>query len=103
MGCYIPCGDGQAFFKAAYLVNHHGALQVQEPESFEDIAPSKVVVCVIENGAFEAAGVCYDALELREFKYDGTRRARTWLLMDKAVVRDLVPLAYQEFLVDPVA
>lgn len=93
MPCYI---EGlPTVLKAQRLVIKYGAQRILEPVDYEGVSPGKVVVCVLENVAFEAACVCYDAQELRECKYDGTKRAKTWLLMDREVVRSLVSVKYR--------
>ena len=42
------------------------------------------LVCVVDNGPFDAAGYCYDERELEHFKEERTGRPRKWLLVPGA-------------------
>lgn len=41
------------------------------------------LVCVVDNGAFQAAGYCYSQAEFEDFKYPDGRK-RQWLTHPKA-------------------
>lgn len=68
-----------------------GAVRATEPETFEAIPAGQTLICVIENPAFEAAGVVYCPAELRRFKYDESTRPKTWLLLSTPTVKQLLP------------
>jgi len=84
MGFYIevPMKTG----KALQLVRLWGAKVLsQKPASFNDVPSGKALVCIINNGPWEAAGFCYSRDELERFDVpDG--RPRTWLFMDLNLV-----------------
>lgn len=82
MGKYInemPNGTRlPATGKAIWLEQIPGAKKIAEPTDWEE-----GIVCVVSNGAFEAAGYAFDEKELNEFKrFDG--RPRTWLKIPNA-------------------
>lgn len=106
MGCYInrtskrPLGNHQ---KAKHLVDDGDATRYAG-ETFDNISADECFVCVVNNGPFEAAAVCYDVRELEEFRradvtkrivapgvihamteYEsrGEQRPRVWLVMKK--------------------
>lgn len=80
MGYYIQTGE--LLGKATFIVNHYGAELVDAPK----ILPvDKAIICVISNGLFEGAGLCYSQAELEEFRDDKTGRPKVFLLMDKAL------------------
>jgi len=51
----------------------------------------KVLICVLENGFFDAAGICYDQKEFNDFNDPKDTRPKTWLHMDRAQVIALEP------------
>jgi len=74
--------------KSSQLATLHGAT-VTTP-SFPP--PSgKVLVCVVQNGPFDAAGIAYDKDEFDCFNSSDDFRPKTWLLMDKDIVISLCP------------
>lgn len=81
MGYYI---EGPAHGKAAFLLRNEDAVEVSQEEC-EDVIedPDFGVICIVDNGHFEAAAFCYDAAELRAFTYLGDSRPRRWLLMNR--------------------
>lgn len=81
MGQYINTVKGNDLprhGKAQFLIQHAGAKIVPMPALFTDN-----IVCVVDNGAFEAAGYCYSAQELEVFAYPDGRR-KTWLIVPDA-------------------
>lgn len=81
MGYYIdrtPAGDVPAQGKAKWLLeNVEGTKQVK-PEFQPDL------VCVVENGFFDAAGYCFDEQEFEDFADPRDRRRKTWLVVPDA-------------------
>lgn len=82
MGLYLETGTN--FGKVQELVDGLDAEVISQPVTF-DPPEDKVLVCVVQNPFFEAAGVCPDKREFQAFSEpDG--RPRTWLLIDRAAV-----------------
>ena len=82
MGMYIqtPFAKG----KADYLISKYGAEEIE----LSDVPRNGVMVCVVDNGRFEAAAIAYDQDEIYAFATpDG--RPKRWLLMAAGVVASL--------------
>lgn len=76
--------------KAMQLKRDHGAQVVNRPEHLSDIPKDKTLVCVVENGLFDAAGIAYSQEEMESFAhYDG--RPKTWMLIDTTEVISMKP------------
>jgi len=86
MGFYINTNCNQG--KANELVKSHGAIKIATPRWFNDVPVDKALICVVENGFFDAAGYCYDEHEFNAFVEPDGRR-KQWLLMDKNLAEDL--------------
>lgn len=65
MGYYIQTNGSKG--KASYLVATHNATVLPEAPNWADVPKDKAVVCVVDNGIFEAAGYAYSASELSYF------------------------------------
>lgn len=88
MGYYIqtPAPRG----KAKYLQANYGAtLWGLTPPKWQEVAPDKAIICVVDNGPFEVAAFCYDECELRRFTFFEDIRPKTWLLMPRDLVENL--------------
>ena len=71
MGLYI---DPRGTSKEAWL-RHHGIQKLVAPTRFRE--GNYVAVCLVDNGMFSAAGICYSQEELTDFvRFDG--RAKIW-------------------------
>src|SRR3990170_1893636 len=108
MGYYIQVPEHKN--KAQQLVNMHGAIILPgRPEAFEDVPDDLAIICVVDNGPFEAAALCYSRNEFITFttadetgpsgiehrggaivvtmrsphQERGEQRPRTWVLMNK--------------------
>lgn len=93
MGYYIetPINKG----KARYIVEHYGGELVLSPESF-DFDSDDALVCVVENGLFDAAGIAYSPDERDQFNDPDDTRERVWLKLPKSKAIELCPyVAYQ--------
>jgi hypothetical protein len=73
--------------KASELVLS-GAERIEEPNAF-DQHEGKSVLCVVENGLFDAVAFAYNQAELDEFKRDDGR-FKTWLTVDESVIETLI-------------
>jgi sugar lactone lactonase YvrE len=88
MGYYIETPLPLA--KAIQLEELHGA----EPYTgtFTDIPPDKVAVVVVQNGLFDAAGICFDVDEWAAFTADpNDDRPKDVLVLDKDKAIELCP------------
>lgn len=99
MGYYIEVPERKG--KAQQIVELHGGRILQSAPAFEGAAPDEAIICVVDNGTFEAAAFCYDEREFNVFREPDTlrnpspplgvrdmnpiaQRPRTWLLMNRA-------------------
>lgn len=83
MGYYInPQGES----KESFLMREGTPLMCASFPEDDDLA----LVCLVDNGAFTAAGVCYDEDEMRAF--DGARdmRPKRWFTVPKHLLYDVV-------------
>jgi hypothetical protein len=91
MGFYIqaPLNLG----KAEWISSEYGEAQlIPQPEKFSDIPEEKFLICVVNNGPFEAAAVIYSEQEFREFTADSTdNRPKKFLLLSREMTFKLVP------------
>lgn len=86
MGYYIEVPENKD--KAQQIVELHGGRIVSGPPSFEDITPEEAIICVVDNGPFEAAGFAYNQAELLVFSHhDG--RPKTWVIMNRQIACEL--------------
>jgi hypothetical protein len=76
-----------ALGKASFLVKSGDAAWVDLPRSFEDVPQDKLLVVVVSNGLFEAAGIVYSEDEYLAFSNPRDRRPKGWLLIEKVVSR----------------
>lgn len=80
MGYYIQVPGNHN--KAAQLVQLFNAEIVPKPHAFADVPEDKALICIIDNGMFEAAGLCYSEAEFECFA-DPDERPHWWVLMNK--------------------
>lgn len=89
MGFYIEVAEAKQ--KAMQLKRDHNAQVILRPTLLNEIPKGKTLICVMENGLFDAAGIIYSQEELEAFSEASTGRPRTWLLMDTEEVVKLKP------------
>lgn len=87
MGYYIQT-DGIKN-KATEIANQHSGLVLDHvPESFDSVPSNMAIICVVDNGHFEAAAFCYSKEEFEVFMTpDG--RPKTWMLMNRDKAEEL--------------
>ena len=89
MGYYIET-PGQNTGKAQRICNDHkDAFIIPQPISFSKVPDKMGLICVVENGLFDAAGYCYNEQEFLAFSDLDDPRRKTWILMDKVKAEKL--------------
>lgn len=82
MGQYINKVNGKKLpikGKTQFMLNNiDECVQIATPAEFKED-----LVCIVDNGMFEAAAYCYSANEMREFRRDDGRR-KQWLIVPNA-------------------
>jgi hypothetical protein len=74
--------------KAEQLISLHDATKVNPSQ--HDFNSDKALICVVENGSFDAAGIAFSENERDTFMYpDG--RPKTWLSISKEKAIQLCP------------
>lgn len=85
MGRYI---QGPWKGKADMLVQKYGAKRIQQDQAVAAFRAGEGVVCVVDNGPFEAAAYAYSESEVNAFSHpDG--RPKVWLTMNKQTAEEL--------------
>ena len=83
MGYYLQT-PGRNHEKAVALVKKYGGRQIDEPpNSLSELPEETALVCVVDNGPFEAAGLAYSDEELQAFAYPDNR-PRRWIVLNNA-------------------
>jgi hypothetical protein len=65
-----------------------GAKIIPTPSNLSE-HPGKAIICVVENGGFDAAAYAYSQGELEEFAWDDGR-AKTWMTVDESLIEELI-------------
>lgn len=87
MGFYIQLPEPKN--KAEQLVQIYDATILPlQPEAFEDVPPEMALICVVDNGPFEAVGLVIDHEDFIN-KIRPDERPRTWMMMDKVKAHEL--------------
>lgn len=85
MGYYIQCDKPKN--KAQQIIEAFDAIEITKDEAgfFVKEGPDNcAVICVVDNGAFEAAAYCYSPAEFVQFSRPEDDRRKTWLLVEDA-------------------
>lgn len=90
MGYYIQCSAARG--KARQIMDDLDGIEISADEAEmilrEDMGGA--IICVVDNGPFEAAAYCYNLTEFRQFTDPSDTRRKTWLLVnDEAKVKQL--------------
>ena len=86
MGYYIEVPRSKG--KAQQIEDLYGGMILPKIPDYANIPESKALICIVDNGMFEAAGFVYNEQEYNAFAYpDG--RPRTWLIMDRETAEKL--------------
>ena len=87
MGYYI---QGPERGKGKYLEEEYHAIPCNVHEAYIVLGHvSLVPVCVVDNGAFDAAAVAYSREEFECFSYHGDVRPKQWYIMDRVKAYEL--------------
>jgi len=86
MGYYI---QGPTLGKAEAIIRQYNALQMSPEEALKALKAGSGVVCVVENGMFDAAAFCYDEEEFDAFNDPHDLRPKTWLVMNLKKAKEL--------------
>lgn len=87
MGIYI---QAESFDKAQYILSRYPqAKQIAQPRSFDEVPVSHTVICVVDNHAFQAAGIMVDEGEFRAFTRPD-HRSKTWISISKEQCLEIV-------------
>lgn len=68
-----------------------GAVAIDKPNSLADIPEDHTLLCVVQNGLFDAVGICFDDQEFEDFGEPFDPRPKTWMTINSAAARDLCP------------
>jgi hypothetical protein len=85
MGYYIETGGSHG--KANVLKTTKGAT-IGSPD-WSEKPEDKALICVVNNGFFEAAALCYNEDEAKAFNYPSDFRPKEWLYMGKNLAHNL--------------
>jgi len=100
MGYYINPKDCS---KEIWLDNHSSDLPNLTPPNWEklqkeiDHGNHLLPVCLVNNGPFTAAGICYNQRELEEFSDPRDYRSKLWYLVSLDNLIDVCPELEFEF------
>lgn len=89
MGLYLNTfrsGEQLGLRKSAALLNQPGVTMLDAAPTKWEESETDVLVCVVENYAFDTAGLVFSQRELESFSNPADARTRWWFL----VPRDLV-------------
>lgn len=90
MGYYIQAPTRKD--KANFLIAEYGAKIVGHDSDVPEWDENEAIICVVDNGAFEAAGFAYSPQELSAFAAPDRgdyQRPCVWLKMDLAKAKEL--------------
>lgn len=85
MGYYLQAPPEQTHNKADFLCNEYEGIIITFEEAKALINnPEIAIVCVVDNGLFEAAAYCYSYKEFEDFSRAEDQRPKVWLLFNNA-------------------
>ena len=94
MGYYINTGHNIG--KAEWLIANEGALELSfVPASLSELPPEmEGLICVVNNGPFEAAAFVYSDRELESFTDPTDYRDKRWLVLPLERAKELSGYTY---------
>jgi hypothetical protein len=97
MGYYLQTNN--VHNKAQDLIEEYGGINTHPPNSLSEVPLSRVLVCVVDNGPFEAALVVVDDAELKAASNPRDYRPKKWIALyqpDKVFDAAKVPEQYRK-------
>ena len=90
MTLYLNLPDGTG--KLEYLSGLSGSeVLPSRPRGLDEVPNHKALICVLDNGTFEAAGYVVSETDFAAWANSTGDRSETWLLMDRQIADDLCP------------
>jgi hypothetical protein len=71
-------------------LKQHALREVASPPTWADVPTHCLVVCLVDNGMFTAAGIAVDEEELERFKQPDKRKRR-WFIVPKLKIFEVEP------------
>ncbi len=89
MGYYINTGHNVG--KAEWLIVNEGAMELMDVPTRLSELPTELngLICVVNNGPFEAAGFIYNDRELEAFSDPSDYRDKRWLVLPLERAKEL--------------
>lgn len=87
MGYYIETGTRHG--KAEQIMDTFDAIEISQDEAriFLEEGADCAIICVVDNGPFEAAAYCHSLKEFQQFTLPQDDRPKTWLMVpDRAQI-----------------
>lgn len=69
--------------KAQYIVSEYDGKIVPQPKTWAEVPADKAIICVVDNGPFEAAGFAYSEKEFKTFSAPDDPRKKVWMIMNR--------------------
>jgi len=90
MGCYVNPPD---MSKEDWLKKEGIQISEKDVRDWDYSNLDAFPVCLVDNGAFKAAGVAFDSNERFEFLEDGIGRKKDWFLVETKDLKLVSPLS----------
>jgi hypothetical protein len=87
MGYYINPADCS---KEEWL-DKNGVEVTGSPDTLQDPSGERVPVCLMDNGPFTAASICYDRNEIDAFNQPGDYRLKRWFMVPAVKLAEVCP------------
>lgn len=84
MGLYLQAP--QNFGKLDFLLELLGGSRIDAPDEWMSELDEDCLICVVDNGVFQAAGICVDEAEFRVFAEATDLRPKEWALIPRVEV-----------------
>jgi predicted Zn-dependent protease with MMP-like domain len=97
MGAYINTPTSRAIGKADDLIENYGGRELPErPSAIGNLDPDEVLVAVVDNGAFDAAMVCYNGGQFDRTGNPSDPRPARYIVVKREAIIDYVDEPYRE-------
>jgi len=91
MGLYLEPEGNKLKWLQENAEELHSTTYIPIKYNFSLTPEDKVVVCLVDNYIFQAAGVAFDEREFKAFNLPGDDRLKTWFLVDREQARAIAP------------